>query len=270
MSPSNKGSRPSSQRALSTEPNDDATPLWRERGLHDGRVAFKATIRAMVEGADGTTRDAGSILAAFLFQATTEGDINKLARPLTEMMQAANNSEWMRTFYSSSSGDFMLAYQEEFLEGWGDAALAFLQDPAPPQAYLVSVDEGEDLWRGALYAVGVTNIPAAPTSTHQRHGSLRTTYVVYPYCVSVLLLTFRMNSSPKAVPAGANRLVAGLPFALVSLLFGWWGIPWGPIYTVQCLYRWIQGGIDVTAAVEAGVEFDRPPIAGESWGSPSR
>jgi len=27
-----------------------------------------------------------------------------------------------------------------------------------------------------------------------------------------------------------------LPFTLLSLLLGWWGNPWGPIYTIQSLW----------------------------------
>ena len=30
--------------------------------------------------------------------------------------------------------------------------------------------------------------------------------------------------------------------SLITLLLGWWGIPWGPIRTVQALYINLRGG----------------------------
>jgi hypothetical protein len=41
----------------------------------------------------------------------------------------------------------------------------------------------------------------------------------------------------------------GLPFSLLSLFLGWWGIPWGPIYTVQALWVNFSGGKDVTREI---------------------
>jgi hypothetical protein len=35
----------------------------------------------------------------------------------------------------------------------------------------------------------------------------------------------------------------------VNLLLGWWGIPWGPIYTIGAAYRHIVGGKDVTQII---------------------
>ena len=33
---------------------------------------------------------------------------------------------------------------------------------------------------------------------------------------------------------------------LLLAAVGWWGIPWGPIYSIQSLYTNITGGHDVT------------------------
>jgi len=44
-----------------------------------------------------------------------------------------------------------------------------------------------------------------------------------------------------------------LGFTLLSLVLGWWGIPWGPIYTVQSLWVNAQGGRDVTREVAAAL-----------------
>jgi hypothetical protein len=71
-------------------------------------------------------------------------------------------------------------------------------------------------------------------------------FVVYQYCVSLLFVSFRRSSDVKFVRPGLNRLATGLPYTVMSLIAGWWGVPWGPLWTVQTVYRNTRGGIDVT------------------------
>jgi len=73
--------------------------------------------------------------------------------------------------------------------------------------------------------------------------------VIYRYCVSVFVLTLRRPSDIYLIKAGHSPVTAGLPFVAISLLFGWWGFPWGPIYTVESVYRNLSGGEDVTEGV---------------------
>ena len=75
--------------------------------------------------------------------------------------------------------------------------------------------------------------------------------VVYHYCVSVILLSFKRNSAIRLIPAGTNRVVGGLRYSLVSLVLGWWGIPWGPFWTVQTIIGNLRGGTDVTDEILA-------------------
>ena len=78
-------------------------------------------------------------------------------------------------------------------------------------------------------------------------------FVVFNYCISVIVLTFRRSSSIYFIKADENAIVKGLPFTLLSLVAGWWGIPWGPIYTIQSIYKNCQGGTDVTQKILASV-----------------
>ena len=71
-------------------------------------------------------------------------------------------------------------------------------------------------------------------------------YVIYQYCISIVILTFKRSSGIKVIEPGKSAAVAGLPYTLISLVAGWWGIPWGPVYTIQSIYRNLRGGIDVT------------------------
>lgn len=78
-------------------------------------------------------------------------------------------------------------------------------------------------------------------------------FVVFQYCVSLLVITFKRSSSVYFIRHTENAVVKGLPFTLLSLVMGWWGIPWGPIYTIQSLGINLGGGKDVTREVLAAV-----------------
>ena len=76
-------------------------------------------------------------------------------------------------------------------------------------------------------------------------------FVVYGYCVSALIVTFRRSSGIQYIKPGESAVVKGLPYTLLSLGLGWWGIPWGLIYTPAVLYTNLRGGKDVTDQVMA-------------------
>ena len=87
----------------------------------------------------------------------------------------------------------------------------------------------------------------------QRELELGGRFVFFHYCVSIVVMTFRRSSDVYFVRAGESAVPKGLGFTLVTLLLGWWGIPWGPIYTVGSLYTNLSGGKDVTAEVVASL-----------------
>lgn len=72
-------------------------------------------------------------------------------------------------------------------------------------------------------------------------------FVVYLYTVSVGVMTFRRSSGVYFLKAGQSGWLRALPWTLLTLAAGWWGIPWGPVYSVQSLYTNLTGGRDVTA-----------------------
>jgi len=74
-------------------------------------------------------------------------------------------------------------------------------------------------------------------------------FVLFQYCISIIVLTFRRPSDIYFLRQGESGVTKGLPFTLLSLVAGWWGIPWGPIYTIQSVYNNSRGGKDVTQAV---------------------
>ena len=76
-------------------------------------------------------------------------------------------------------------------------------------------------------------------------------FVLYQYCISILIMTFKRGSDIYFVKAGEGSIGKGVGFSLLTLLLGWWGIPWGPIYTIQSLWVNFSGGRDVTQEVMA-------------------
>lgn len=88
-------------------------------------------------------------------------------------------------------------------------------------------------------------------------------FVVFPWTVSVLILTLKRTSSVHYVAPDESAVAKGLPCILVTLLFGWWGIPWGPIYSVMSIVEILGGGIDVTRTIVGSDAFTHAAILEE-------
>jgi hypothetical protein len=74
-------------------------------------------------------------------------------------------------------------------------------------------------------------------------------FVFYKYCVSAIVLTFQRPSDVYFVRGGESAVWKGCGYSAITALFGWWGIPWGPIYSVNALLTNFRGGHDVTNEV---------------------
>jgi hypothetical protein len=76
-------------------------------------------------------------------------------------------------------------------------------------------------------------------------------WVIYEYCISLIAVTLRRPSRPILVKP-ERAWVRGLPYVCVSLFLGWWGLPWGIIYTPLTIFTNLSGGCDITAQVREG------------------
>lgn len=86
-------------------------------------------------------------------------------------------------------------------------------------------------------------------------------FVVYQYCISVLVMSFKRSSRVYFIPADGTRSGRSVArYCTLSLLLGWWGFPWGPIWTLSTLFGNLNGGVDVTAEMSA-VLLQNPPRA---------
>lgn len=105
-----------------------------------------------------------------------------------------------------------------------------------------------------MQIIGIEGLTVQDLNQAIRQGGK---FVVFPYCISVILLTFKHSSDIYFVHVGENPIGKSLAYTLMSLLLGWWGIPWGPIYTLEALFVNLTGGRDVTQEVLAAINRSR-------------
>ncbi len=73
-------------------------------------------------------------------------------------------------------------------------------------------------------------------------------FVMYQYTISIVVMTFRRPSNIYYVE-GNEKITSGLKYSGLSLILGWWGLPWGPIYTIGSFIKNFGGGTDITEDV---------------------
>lgn len=95
----------------------------------------------------------------------------------------------------------------------------------------------------------IRNIEGLSTDQINRELAQGAKFVIYQYTISIIVLTFRRSSDIYFIRAGESGMVKGLPFTGIAFLLGWWGIPWGPIYTIWSLYNNLKGGKDITQEI---------------------
>lgn len=91
-------------------------------------------------------------------------------------------------------------------------------------------------------------------------------FVYYPYAISIVIMSFRNNSDIHFVRPGESSTTPGIKYMALSALLGWWGIPWGPIYTIGSIYHIAKGGKDVTAEVMSEINQNDPTYGHGGYG----
>ena len=94
-------------------------------------------------------------------------------------------------------------------------------------------------------------------------------FVMYKYCISVVIMTFNRPSDFHFIHPGKNRITPGLGYLFTNLFLGWWGIPWGPIYTIGNIATILRGGKDYTTEILAHLNQNDPTYgAGTTYNIP--
>lgn len=78
-------------------------------------------------------------------------------------------------------------------------------------------------------------------------------FIQYTYTISIIIFSYRRSSDVYMLRPGSNPAKKGSRFILISALFGWWGIPFGPKYTFESIRKNLKGGKDVTDEVMSTV-----------------
>ena len=97
-------------------------------------------------------------------------------------------------------------------------------------------------------------------------------FVMFTYCISIIVMTFRRSSDIYFVRAKQSSVKYGWPYMLISFLVGWWGIPWGPVYTIQAIFGAFSGKnltADVLDSLESQYAEENPIQSWDSFNSPS-
>jgi hypothetical protein len=74
-------------------------------------------------------------------------------------------------------------------------------------------------------------------------------FVIFPYTISFVIMTLKRSSDIYFIREDENSFKYSCSYVLLNFLIGWWGLPWGPIYTIGALYNHIIGGKDLTQLV---------------------
>ena len=75
--------------------------------------------------------------------------------------------------------------------------------------------------------------------------------VRFEYCISLIFVTWRRESEVVTLKPGQSAWFASLPYCLITLFLGWWGVPSGILLTPVVLWNNLNGGREVLEAEDA-------------------
>jgi hypothetical protein len=107
----------------------------------------------------------------------------------------------------------------------------------------------------------IKNLDGLTTDEINRELAHGAKFVIYQFTISIIVMTFRRSSDVYFVRASENSTVKGLPYTLLTFVLGWWGIPWGPIYSIGALYNNLTGGKNITEEILAASNHAQVPQA---------
>jgi hypothetical protein len=98
-------------------------------------------------------------------------------------------------------------------------------------------------------SVQIKNVDGLSTQQIKEMVNQGGKFVIFPYTISVIVMTFKRSSDIYFIKPGEGSFKHGVGFMLTNLILGWWGIPWGPIYTIQSIIAHAGGGKNVTPEI---------------------
>jgi hypothetical protein len=74
-------------------------------------------------------------------------------------------------------------------------------------------------------------------------------FITYGYCISLFAFTLRLTSSSYLITSNEDIRKYKGKYNIISFILGWWGLPYGPIYTIDMIKMNNKGGADVTDVI---------------------
>ena len=106
----------------------------------------------------------------------------------------------------------------------------------------------------------IRNIENLRTDELKRELENGARFVVFEYCISIIVMTFRRSSDVYFIRSNEATIKHSWGFTLLTLVLGWWGIPWGPIYSIASLFTNISGGKNVTAEILTAIASQKQEV----------
>src|SRR3954463_1041671 len=86
---------------------------------------------------------------------------------------------------------------------------------------------------------------AEPEQCAQPDGRVKD--VVFACCVSCGILTWVYWSKPYRISSRSQGFLRGSPYSVMTLLLGWWGLPWGVVLSPRAVWTNCTGGVEAPA-----------------------
>ena len=80
--------------------------------------------------------------------------------------------------------------------------------------------------------IGIENMTYAEIIKEIENGGR---FVNFYYCFSIIIFTLKRPTNIYFLRSDESAFLKGIGPTFITILFGWWGIPFGIIYTIQCL-----------------------------------
>lgn len=81
-------------------------------------------------------------------------------------------------------------------------------------------------------------------------------FIVFQYSISLVFFTLRPLSKATFIEKETDFHKYRKRYNLISLIFGWWGLPWGPIYTISGIKFNNNSALDVTEDIMLNITED--------------
>jgi hypothetical protein len=106
----------------------------------------------------------------------------------------------------------------------------------PPDERIVAQNQAIADWQRALDTPDIT---AACRKCGKVDSTLRAS--AFTYALSALVISLRRSAS-SGIFCRSCRRKEGIKWSLLTSVVGWWGVPWGPIFSIQSIVRNLKGG----------------------------